>query len=486
MRMDTVKWLSWSYLPGEHSIKVNPNAKGVIHSMRRQPALLKPRIIEKRREMEFDGCITPVEKPTQSVRWLLACGTIKWESIDPKYFIEAIKREHHPMKTVEEVASSIPGAKLFSVLDAKPGYMQIKLDNDSSYLTTFNTAIGRFCWLRLPSGIKSTEEIYQRIMDQMLEGIEEAFAIMDDILIAGRDREHLGYILRALIERAIQYNLRLNFDKCRVRRTSLPYVGHVISTEGIRPDPEKLRAVCDIPPPMTREAVRRFLGIVQYLSKFILYMSEINLPLRELFKAEIKFQWNHTQQESFDKLKTACTTTHVLVLFDVSKLTEIHCDASKDGLGAILLQDGRAIAYSSRVLSDTEKRYAQIEKEMLSVVHGASKFHCYVFWQTSYCVQWPDASWTNLHKADVVRTYGTLKDATFKATVVRSYLLIPERQGYGSSWCLVPSVPTEQWTGSRFSWHEGFFQTYCLSVGRGRRTLENIRLPSYKDYIPSL
>lgn len=101
------------------------------------------------------------------------------------------------MKTVEEVSSSIPGAKVFSVLDAKSGYMQIKLNNESSYLTTSNTPIGRFRWLRLPSGIKSAPEIYQRNMDQMQEGIEGAFAIMDDILIAGRDREHHDHILEA-------------------------------------------------------------------------------------------------------------------------------------------------------------------------------------------------------------------------------------------------------------------------------------------------
>ena len=353
----------------------------MIHPVRRQPASLKPRIIEKLREMESDGYITPVEEPTEWVSSMVVSlrNNKVRICIDPKDLNEAIKREHHPMKTVEEVASSIPGAKLFSVLDAKSGYMQIKLDNDSSYLTTFNTPIGRFRWLRLPFGIKSAPEIYQRIMDQMLEGIEGAFTIMDDILIAGRDREHHDHILRAVIKRATEYNLRLNFDKCRVRRESVPYVGHVISAEGIRPDPEKLRAVCDMPPPTSKEAVRRFLGLVQYLSKFIPNMSQMDAPLRELLKADIPFQWNHTQQESFDKLKTACTTAPVLALFDVSKPTEIQCDASKDGLGAILMQDGRVIAYSSRALSDTEKRYAQIEKEMLSVVHGASKFHCYIF-----------------------------------------------------------------------------------------------------------
>ena len=134
-----------------------------------------------------------------------------------------------------------------------------------------------------------------------------------------------------------------------------------------------------MPPPTSKEAVTRFLGLVQYLSKFIPNMSQIDAPLRELLKADIPFQLNHTQQESSDKLKTACTTALILALFDVSKPTEIQCDTSKDGLGAILMHDGRDIAYSSWALSDTGKRYAQIDKEMLSAVHGASKFHCYIF-----------------------------------------------------------------------------------------------------------
>ena len=331
--------------------------------------------------MESDGFITPVEEPTEWVSSMVVSlrNNKVRICIDPKDLNEVIKREHPPMKTIEEVASSIPGAKLFSILDAKSGYMQIKLDNDSSYLTTFNTPIGRYRWLRLPFGIKSAPEKYQRIMDQMLEGIEGAFAIMDDILIAGRDLDHNDRILRAVIERAIEYNLRLNYDKCKIRKTSVPYVGHIISAEGIRPDPEKIRAVCDMPPPNSKEAIRRFLGLVQYLSKFIPNMSQIDAPLRVLLKSDVEFQWDHAQQKSFEKLKTACTTTPVLALYDVNKPTEIQCDASKDGLGAILMQDGRVIAYSSRALTDTEKRYAQIEKEMLSIVHGASKFYCYIF-----------------------------------------------------------------------------------------------------------
>ena len=116
--------------------------------------------------------------------------------IDPKDLNAIIKREHYPMRTIDDVISEIPGTKVFSKLDAKAGFLQIKLDKQSSYLTTFNTPIGRYRWLRLPYGIKCSSEIYQRIMEQMIEGINGAFVIIDDILIAGKDLDDHDKILK--------------------------------------------------------------------------------------------------------------------------------------------------------------------------------------------------------------------------------------------------------------------------------------------------
>ena len=122
--------------------------------------------------------------------------------IDPRDLNKAILREHHPMKTVEEVASNIPNATVFSVVDAKQGFLQIKLDNDSSYLMTFNISQGRYRWLRLPFGLKCAPEIFQRIMDNMLEDIDGAEAIMDDILIAGKDKASHDAILKKVLQKA--------------------------------------------------------------------------------------------------------------------------------------------------------------------------------------------------------------------------------------------------------------------------------------------
>ena len=163
--------------------------------------------------------------------------------------------------------AEIPDAKLFSMLDAKSGFHQIKLDEASSFLTTFNTPIGRYRWLRLPFGLNCAPEIFQRIMDQMIEGIEGAFAIVDDILIVGRNREHHDKVLRQVIQRATSYNLKLNMDKCRIRQSAVSYVGHLLTSEGLLPDPSKVSAIHDMPTPQNKDDVKRFLGFVTYLSK---------------------------------------------------------------------------------------------------------------------------------------------------------------------------------------------------------------------------
>ena len=196
------------------------------------------------------------------------------------------------MHTIEEVSSEIPDAKVFSVLDAKSGFMQIKLDEESSLLTTFNTPIGRFRWLRMPFGLKSSPEVYQRIMDEMLENIDGAFAIMDDVLVAGRDLAHHDQILRKVIQRATLYNLKLNMQKLRIRQSEVPYIGHIISSEGLKADPAKVKAVHEMPAPTDKEGIKRFLGFVTYLSKFIPNLSSIDAPLRQLLKSDVVLNGN--------------------------------------------------------------------------------------------------------------------------------------------------------------------------------------------------
>ena len=205
-------------------------------------------------------------------------------------------------------------------------------------------------------------------MDQMLEGIEGAVSVMEDILIAAPTVQEHDAILRRVVENAKSYNL-----------PSVPYVGHLITADGLKPDPAKVEAVQGMSPPLDKEGVHRFLGFVTYLSKFIPNLSEVDAPLRQLLKRDVEFAWQPAQQQAFDKLKELCKHPPVLKYFDPAKPVVIFCDASSSGLGAVLLQEDQPIAFSSRSLTDAETSYAQIEKETLSIVHACTKFHNYIF-----------------------------------------------------------------------------------------------------------
>ena len=368
-------------LPGTYSLKVDPTVTPVVHGPRRQPQALAEKIKAKLHEMEENGHISRVSGPTDWVSSMVTVyknGKVRIR-IDPKDLNRALRREHYPIPTVEEVVALFPKAKVFSVLDAKSGFLQIKLDYESILLTTFNTPQGRYRWLRLPFGVKSAPEIFQKAMDIMLEGIEGAKAIMDDILVGGRDADDHDRILQKVVDRATQWNMSMNVDKCQIRKNRVSYVGHMVTEHGLEPSHNKVRALTEMPAATSKEEVRRFLGMIQYLAKFIPDLSAKDAPRRQLLKKQVGFHWSGAQQESFRTLKDCCSKAPVLAQYEKDKELTIQCDASSTALGEMLMKDGRPVAYTSRALTQTEQGYAQTEKETLAIVHSCKKFHVYIF-----------------------------------------------------------------------------------------------------------
>ena len=159
-------------------------------------------------------------------------------------------------------------------------------------------------------------------------------------------------------------------------------MGHKITSDGLRPDPEKVRAIQEMPVPENRNDLQRFLGMVQYLAKFIPHLSELASPLRMLLKKESSWCWYEQHQKSYDKIKKACGEQPLLRYYDVSKNVTLSLDASMSALGAVCLQEGQPVAYASRALTDCQTKYAQIEKELLAIVFGCDKFHDYIYGRT--------------------------------------------------------------------------------------------------------
>ena len=368
-------------LPGMHHIQIDPTVNPVVEAPRRIPLALRSQVKEKLDRMQQLGVIAPVSKPTG---WVSSMVTVVKPGklricIDPRHLNSAIKREHYPMPTIEEVLSRLPQAKVFSKFDASSGFWQLQLDEQSGELTTFNTPFGRYKFNRLPFGISSAPEVFQKAMNQVFEGLDGVAVIVDDTLVWGKvNQEHDQRVLN-MLERARQANLTQKKEKCDIRVSTLSYIGHQLTCDGVKPDPKKIRAIKEMPEPCDKKGLQQFLGMVQYVAKFIPDLSTITAPLRQLTRNDTEWSWKPEHQAAFNQLKQSLVEEPVLRYYDVTKPVTLSVGSSGTGLGAVLLQDNQPVAYASRALTPTQTWYAQIEKELLAIVFGCEKFHDYIY-----------------------------------------------------------------------------------------------------------
>ena len=268
---------------------------------------------------------------------------------------------------------------MFSKLDAKHGYWSIKLDEESSKLTTFNSPIGRFRFKRLPFGLNVSQDAFQQCMDQILSQCPGTIGITDDVIVHGKDDEDHDRNLHHLMKVAQKCGLVFNAAKCFIKTPQIKFFGMVYDANGVHPDPEKCAEIQAIPAPKNVTEIQQFLGIIQFMAPFISKLADQTAPLRALTKKDVPFEWNSSLQKVFENVKASICKDIALTYFDVTKPTTIQVDASKIGIGAALLQDGRPIAFASKALTETEQRYANIERELLAVVFGCERFHTYVY-----------------------------------------------------------------------------------------------------------
>jgi len=232
---------------------------------------------------------------------------------------------------------------------------------------------------QLPFGLLASQDIFRKAMSEMFEDIPGVEVIVDNILVWGENEEQHDARLIKVLEQARSQNLRLNKNKCHIKQHEISYVGYILSKDGVKPDPKKTEAIAAMPAPKNREELQRFIGMLTYLAKFIPNLSQVASPLRTLLEKETEWHWHNDQEQSFKMLKQLATETPVLKYFDPKKPTKLSVDASSKGLGAVLLQEGHPITYASRALTQTQQNYAQIEKEMLAILFGCTRFHEYIY-----------------------------------------------------------------------------------------------------------
>ncbi len=369
-------------LPVVYRMKLDSDVSPVVRPPRRIPVAMQSKVQVELQRMTDLGVITPVSEPTSWVSSMVA--THKKDSsdirlcIDPRDLNKALKRPHHPMRTVEEVAAKMEGSTVFSVLDAKSSFWQIPLDYESSLLTCFSTPHGRYRYLRMPYGLKSASDVFQQSIEQLF-GDLPCSIVVDDIIVSGRDKSEHDRNLKLVLERARKVNLKLNPKKCKFGVSQVNYVGHVFTDAGLKADSRKIEAILNMPEPTDVQGLQRYLGMVNYLSKYIPHLSEIAAPLRQLTHKNIHWSWMPQHTQAFKQIKEKIAQAPSLQYFNMSKSVTLTCDASKYGLGAACLQENGPIAYASRTMTETEQRYSQIEKELLAVLFACKKFYHYIY-----------------------------------------------------------------------------------------------------------
>ena len=366
---------------------INPEVQPRFYKARPVPYALQPQVEAALKKLEADGVITPVQFSQWAapiVPVVKSDGTVRICG-DYKVTINcAAKTDTYPLPKIEDLFASLSGGKLFSKMDLASAYLQIPLDEQSKEYTTINTHKGLYCYNRLPFGVASAPSIFQRTMENLLQGINHVCVYLDDILVTGTtEQEHLQN-LDAVLSRLETAGMRLKYDKCAFLLPAVEYLGHKISVHGLQPTDFKVQAIKNAPAPTDVSQLKSFLGLVNYYCKFLPNLSNTLAPLYRKLQKNAKWIWGSEEQKAFQTAKESLTSDSVLVHFDPKRTVILACDASPYGIGAVLshrMDDGtdQPIAFASRTLAAAEKKYSQIEKEGLAIIFGVKRFHQYLF-----------------------------------------------------------------------------------------------------------
>jgi hypothetical protein len=306
--------------------------------------------------------------------------------VDFRALNQITKKERYPLPLIEDHLDRLGGYSFFTTLDLSSGFYQVPMSDESIEKTAFVTPDGHFEFTRMPFGLANAPAVFQRLMNAVLGDLryEVALVYVDDIIIPSKTvREGLEK-LKVILERLREHDLTLKLSKCSFLQSSIEYLGREISSSGVRPGSNKTKAILDMPPPRSIKQVRQFLGLAGYFRKFVQNFASITQPLTKLLKSNCPWQWDDEQQNAVDQIKRALVTRPVLMIFDPTLPTEVHTDASKVGLGGVLLQvdtehKKRAVAYYSRQNSALEQRYHSYELETLAVLESLRHFRVYTW-----------------------------------------------------------------------------------------------------------
>lgn len=371
-------------IPTTNDQPINTKQYPLAHTLKQEAIKQVAKLLE-------DGVVRPSESPYNTPIWVVpkkpdSQGNPRWRMVlDFSDLNDVTIGDSYPLPNITEIFDQVGGAKYYTVLDLASGFHQIEMDPKDAHKTAFSTPFGHYEFKRMPFGLKNAPATFQRLMDNVLVGLQgqSLFVYLDDIVLYANSIEEHDKKFKELVTRLEDANLKLQIDKCEFLKRKVAYLGHVLSEKGLEPDPKKIEAVRMFPIPKTQKNVRQFLGLAGYYRRFIKDFAKIAKPLTALLQKDNAFYWNDETQQAFNALKDLLCEAPLLQFPDFSKPYNITTDASGYAVGGVLSQGeigkDRPIAYTSRVLRGPELNYEVYEKEALAVIHSVRAFRTYVY-----------------------------------------------------------------------------------------------------------
>lgn len=321
--------------------------------------------------------VVPKKSPDGQRQWRMC--------VDFRALNKKLIPDKFPLPRIDEILDGLGRAKYFSVMDLKSGYHQIPLESESRKYTAFTTDSGFFQWKVLPFGLNIAPASFMRMMTLAFSGLsyERCFICMDDLIVIGfNENQHINN-LRRVFEACKKYNLKLNPSKCEFYRTEVCFLGHKCTSEGLMPDPMKLRCVKNYPKPKDKNETKRFVAFANYYRRFIRNFSGITRPLTRLTSKKIKFIWSDECDAVFKQIKEMLLSPPILAYPDFSKPFRLTVDASNGACGGVLSQDfdgkDRPITFLSRTFKKGELNKAIIEKELIAIHYAITFLRPYLY-----------------------------------------------------------------------------------------------------------
>ena len=286
----------------------------------------------------------------------------------------------HPIPRLDDMLDELHGACIFSKIDMMSGYYQIRMQIGDEWKTAFKTKYGLYEWLVMPFGLTNAPSTFMRLMNHVLRAFIGKFVVVyfDDILVYSKSLdEHIMHV-RSVLSVLRAQNLYAKLAKCTFCVPKVVFLGYVVSEHGIKVDSEKVKAIKSWPTPKNVGDVRSFHGLASFYRRFIRDFSTIAAPLTEVIKKSVGFRWGEEQERAFNMLKSKLISAPVLVLPNFDRTFEVECDASRIGIGAVLMQEGKPIAYFSEKLSGAALNYPTYDKEMYALVRALETWQHYL------------------------------------------------------------------------------------------------------------